>query len=464
MAANNGILTYNNGVYQTATTYYSPTVSIPTTGEKLGSLYCFLSRIDAWENESSPPQPEQSQKYIKDVFKNMFVAKQITTNDMSPVIERVDWQSGETYDYYRDDINMFELDVNDTILYRFYVRNRYDQVFKCLWNNNGEAATDEPRFEPGTFNANLIFTGADGYKWKYMYTITSGNKLKFMDDAWMPVPYSTTSPNPVESTKTFGSIDVINVTNGGSGYDPATSLIYVTVTGDGYSATANAVVDSGSITDISVANTGYGYSYANVSITSDTGSGATAVAYTSPIGGHGFNAVSELGVRHLMVTATFNKSEISPENPTGAIPTDIDFRQIGLLMNPYAYFGTGIAQANAEIYKTTNDISVSPGFGAYIPDELVYQSDDGTVENATFTGYVLSFDSTYNLLKLINTNGTFVENKVIYGQTSDTARVALLKTTPTLVPYSGYIIYLENREAVQRDSEGSEQFRLVLGY
>lgn len=458
MAANNGILTYNSGVYQIGTNYYSPTVSIPITGEKLGTLYCFLSRIDPWTNESEPPQPQETQKYIKEVFKNMFVMKQITTNDMSPVIERIDWTSGETYSYYRDDVNMFELDVNDTIARRFYVRNRFDQVFKCLWNNNDGTATDEPRFEPGTFNANLIYTGSDGYKWKYMYTITSGSKLKFMDDAWMPVPYATTPPNPVQSTKTFGSIDVINIVEGGSGYDLGTSPIFITVTGDGTGVTANAVVDAGVITDVTVANTGYDFSYANVSITSATGSGATAVAYTSPVGGHGFNPISELGTRHIMMTTSFNKSDSS------YIPTDIDFRQIGILMNPYAYYGASVAQANAEIYRLTTDIVSSPGFGTYTQDEVIYQSDDGLLENAFFTAKVLSFDSTYNTIKTINTLGSFVENKVVYGDTSGTARVGLQKSDPLVVPYSGYITYIENREAVQRDSEGSEQFRLVLGY
>jgi hypothetical protein len=362
------------------------------------------------------------------------------------------------YDYYQDDIDMFARDTNGTILRRFYVKNRFDQVFKCLWNNDGGVVSTEPYFEPGNFNANQIFQGADDYKWKYMYTITSGNKLKFMDDAWIPVPIATRIPNPFSSFAGRGSVDVINVTDGGSGYDPSNATITVTVTGDGLYATANATVVSGSISDIVVANTGSNYSYANVSITSTLGSGAVAVAPASPIGGHGFDPVTELGVRHIMMTARFTRDE------SGKLPTDIDFRQIGILINPYAYFGTVTGLANADIYKTTTDFALSQGFGAYTPDETVYQSPNGLLTSSTFTATVLSFDSTTNTLKLINTQGVANNSAVIYGATTGTARVVVQQQTPDFIPFSGYLTYLENREPVQRNTDGSEIFKLVLGY
>lgn len=458
MAANTGILTYNSGVFEILNTYYAPTVSIPATGKKLAPLYCFLSKVEPWNVEIVPPAPEQTQKYLKQVYKNMFVAKQITTNDMSPVIQRIDWNTGTVYDYYRDDVDMFELNPDGSVALKFYVKNRFDQVFKCLWNNNGSASTVEPYFEPGTFNANQVFQGADDYKWKYMYTITTGTKIKYMDENWMPVPVGNTTPNPLESTKTWGSIDVVNVTNGGINYNPSVSPITITITGDGIGATANATVTGNTITDIVVANTGYNYTYANVTISSSLGSGAQAVAYTSPIGGHGFNPVSELGARHIMITANFNKDEF------GNIPTDIDFRQIGILFNPYVRFGTGFGQANASIYKLTTDVVVSPGFGSYAPDEVVYQSADGSFENAYFTATVLSFDSTFNTVKLINTQGTPVENTLLVGKNTLTSRVALQVQDTSFVPFSGYMIYLENREPIQRSAEGSEQFKMVLGY
>lgn len=460
MAANTGILTYNNGFYQTKYVYFAPTSTIATTQEPLATYYCFLSRVQSWSNDELPPAPTEDIKYINQVFKNMFVAKKIASNDISPVIERINWVSGETYAYYRDDIDMFELDDNGTLLRRFYIKNRFDQVFKCLWNDNGGASTVEPYFEPGTFNSNLIFQGNDDYKWKYMYTITAGTKFKFMDDAWMPIPMANTVPNPVYTSSGSGSVDVINVTNGGSGYDPTNSTITITVTGPNTSqAIANATVISGGITDIVVSNKGSNYIYANVVISSANGSGATAIAPVSPIGGHGYNPITELGARHVMMTVTFNTNE------SGSLPTDIDFRQIGILVNPLEIkTASTYGLANSEIYKLSTDYIVSPGFGEFIPDEIVYQSPDGTFGSSLYSATVLSFDDTTNRLRVINTNGTANNSQIIYGQTSGTARVITQTQTPTLVPFSGFITYIENREPVARDPEGSEQFRLVLGY
>jgi hypothetical protein len=388
----------------------------------------------------------------------MFVAKKIGTNDISPVIQRVDWTTGTIYDAYSDQVNMFELNEDGTNAKKFYVKNRFDQVFKCLWNNNGSTSTVEPYFEPGTFNANQIFQGTDSYKWKYMYTITSGSKLKFMDASWMPVPVGNTIPNPVSTYAGTGDIEVINVTNGGSGYDEVNAAVSITVTGDGYLASANAVVTNGSITDILVANTGFNYTYANVSINSSLGSGATAIAPISPIGGHAYNPLSELGTRHVMLTTQFEKDE------SGNLPTDIDFRQVGILVDPYVYYGTVPGIANATIYKTTTDFVVSTGFGTYVPDEVIYQSPNGLLQNATFTANVLSFDNVFNTVKLINTTGVANTGALIYGATSGTARVLLQTQTPSFIKNSGFLIYLENRSPVQRSVDGSEQIRLVLGY
>jgi hypothetical protein len=458
MPSNTGILTYNSGVYNLRLNYYAPSSTIATTGNFLGTLYAFLSKVDAWPVDEVPPAPEQTQSYLNYVFRNMFFVKKIGTNDISPVIPRINWTSGTTYDAYSDQVNMFELNEDGTIAKYFYVKNRYDQVFKCLWNDNSTPSTVEPYFQPGTFNANQIFQGADNYKWKFMYTITSGNKLKFMDSSWMPVPVGNTIPNPVSSFAGTGDIEVINVTNGGSGYDEANAVITVTVTGDGYLASANAVVSGNTITDILVANTGYNYTYANVTISSAIGSGATANSPVSPIGGHGFNPVSELGARHIMLTGQFDKGE------SGNLPTDIDFRQLGVVVDPYASYGVGYALANATSYKTTTDFVVSAGFGTYVPDEIVYQSPNGLIQDATFTATVLSFDSAFNTVKLINTIGIANNSGLIYGQTSGTARVVLQQQTPSFIKNSGFVIYLENRSPVQRNADGSEQFRLVLGY
>ena len=434
--------------------YYSPVAIVPPSSRNAQTIYTFLSKVDAWQDDNNVPSPTADERYVKQTFKNMFAAKLVKVSDMSPIIPRINWVSGTTYDYYRDDVDMLELNENGDLIYNFYVKNRYDQVFKCLWNNNGGVSTSEPYFEPGSYGTNNIFQGGDGYKWKFIYTVDFGLKVNFMDDAWMPIPVGANTPNPLQTSAGAGSIDVINVINSGSGYDPANAIVSISVTGDGYGATARANVSNGHINDIVVTSPGSNYTFAEVVITSALGANAVAIAPASPIGGHGYDPVSELGCRHIMITSQFDGSE------GNVLPTDNDFHQVGLLVNPTTISAFPYP-ANGEIYRTTTDIIVAPGFGAYTGDEFVYQ---GTLANPTFTASVLSFNTSTNVLYLINTTGIITTNAPIFGSSSKTTRTVLSYSTPDFAPFSGYMMVIENRSAVQRSVDGIEQFRFVLGF
>ena len=454
--ANQNILTSAAKVTQIRQAYYSPVAVIqPNLNSPLSSVYCFLAKVDPWPDENNPVVPTQTPKDIKKIFKNIFVTKNISSGSISPVIQRVDWTSGVIYDYYRDDLEMTAQDNNYNNIYNFYVRNKYDQVFKCLWNNNGVASTYEPYFQPGSYGTNNIYTGPDGYQWKYIYTIDIGAKVKFMDTNWLPVPVGNYSPNPLLWSAGTGNIDVVNVLNGGSGYDTANSPISIVITGDGTNFTATANVAGGSIQNIIVTTPGSNYTYASASIVSSSGSGAILQSPVSPVGGHGADPISELGCSHVMYTVEFNGSE------GGLIPTDIDYHQVGLIFNPTT---TNLSPytANGSVYSTTTDIVVSPGFGVYNNDEFIYQGQSAS--NTTFSGLVLSFNTSTNVVKVLNTSGTITSNKTIYGQSSGTARTLLSYNNPNFVLNSGYLAFVENRTGVQRSSDGIEQFRFVLGY
>jgi hypothetical protein len=436
--------------------YFSPVAVVPPNlVTPITAMYCFLSKVDPWDDEDNPPIPQQDQKYIKQTFKNMFVAKKITANDISPVIPRIDWTYGITYDYYQDDVDIFDVDENGFANYKFYVKNRYDQIFKCLWNNNNTPSTIEPYFEPGTYGTDNIFRGSDDYKWKYMYTIDDGLRVKFLDSNWIPVPIGTTNPNPLQSDAGTGDIPVINITNRGSGYDPSNAVISIVITGDGTGATATAEVDGDEIADVIVTNPGTNYTYANVAIVSAIGSNATAICPVSPISGHAFDPISELGCTKVMVAVEFNASE------NGNIPIDIDYHQLGIIVNPTTRQLSPIP-ANGAIYKTTTDLVVASGQGAYTNDEIVYQGT--SLQDAYFTGRVLSFDAGTNTIKLINTEGTLAYNDSVHGTVSGTVRTLLTYSTPNFVTQSGYMIFIENRTGIVRSEDGIEQFKIVLGY
>ena len=96
----------------------------------------------------------------------MYGAKRITTADVTHAVPRHNWTSGVTYDQYDDqDTNL----LNDD----FYVMTEDYNVYKCLFNAGNTASTTKP-----TGVATTPFTTADGYIWKYMYTVTTARALK----------------------------------------------------------------------------------------------------------------------------------------------------------------------------------------------------------------------------------------------------------------------------------------------
>ena len=454
----NSLLTYGAKLINVQSVYFAPIVQIPPTYHNLSTLYCLLSRVDGWVNDTAPPAPTQDQKYIKGFLKNVFAAKQITSNQISPVVRRIDWSEGQVYDYYADDYDVLKKDSNGDPYYQFYVVNRYNQVFKCLWNNNGGPSLYEPFFQPGNYNTNGIYQNIDGYKWHYMYTIDDSLRIRFMDSVWIPVPIKNTTLDPVNAPtgEGYGGIEVLNVIDGGSGYNPANSLISLVITGDGTGANGSIVYNNGSISDILITNPGQNYTYANAYIQTANGSGAIIAANTvSPIGGHGYDPISELGCNHVMFSIEFDGSE------GGNIPTDITYHQVGIMANPVADSSVPLF-ANSSIYKTSTSLIVAGGFGAYVRDELVYQGT--SVTDNTFIGTVLDFNTSTNELTLINTTGSLITNVPVFGNSSGTARTLLTYTPPDFQTLSGYLVYMENRSAIQRSTDGIEQFKVVLTY
>lgn len=447
-------------VYEVLQYYYSPSQVHDTT------LYAFIGRVTPWPDESNPPVPTQDQRSIKDIFKDIIAAKLITSSDISPVIPRIDWDSGTVYDYYEDTEDMLAVDSDNIIISRFYVRNRFDQVFKCLWNNNDSQSTVEPQFLPGTFDSSFLVKTADGYKWKFMYSLDAGLKQKFFDANWMPVPIGM-APNPVSTFAAEGSIDVVNITTVGRGYTPGGATI--TISGDGQFANGTPVINAaGYLYDVTMANTGTGYTYAEAVINVLPGFStpnvvAIAESSASPIGGHGFDPMSELGCNHIMIAPEFIESE------GVLIPTDMTYRQIGLLVDPVSQESVAeepMMIANGAIYDVTTKLFVSPGTGNYNSGQTIYQGTN--LATATFSAKVVSFDSLNNIVKVINITGTPVVNQALIqdasGVVGTAVRTLLTTENPDFIIYSGYMAYIENREGIARSPDGTEQFRIVLSF
>lgn len=453
-------------IYEVLQYYYAPG-GLSTATSSLNKFYGFIGKVSPWTDPNNPDNFVETQQNIKQVFKNIISAKQITSSDIAPVIQRIDWESGFIYDYYTDTEDMFIQNTDGLLLKQFYVRNRFDQVFKCLWNNDGGESTVEPQFLPGTFDSTFLVKTADGYKWKFMYSIDSGLKQKFFDTNWMPVPIGQNIPNPVDTFAAQGSIEVVNLTTTGNGY--TSGGVTITITGDGSYANATALVNTaGYLYDVAVSNTGTGYTYSDVTITTNPGfatpnTAAVAIAPTSPIGGHGFDPIAELGCSHAMVGLEFVESE------GGLVPTDMTFYQLGLLLDPVSQESvsqTPPTLANSEVYDATTQLYVSAGTGTFTSGQTIYQGSSQAT--ATFIGEIVDYNPLSNVVRVINITGSPTLNDAVVqdasGSIGGAIRTLLSVTNPDFITFSGYMTYIENRTGVTRNADGTEQFRIVLRF
>jgi hypothetical protein len=229
------------------------------------NLYFFISRITPWGTETSPPTPTDTiQANDFDIWRNMIAMKKVGTADTTFAIPRYNWNTGNVYHQYDSaNTSMFaqaELYSTPAHANTFYVVNQNFNVYKCLSNNKGVASTVEP-----TGTSQNILNTADGYRWKFMYTIESGARLKFLNENWMPVKTIASDDGSsqwdVQNTAANGAIDVIQVTSGGNSY------VYNT-------GTLSAVTSSTEVKLPASANAFNGvYTGSSMYLTSGTGAG-----------------------------------------------------------------------------------------------------------------------------------------------------------------------------------------------
>ena len=298
------------------------------------NLYFFVGKTDAWPDDNNPPTPvETIEEDLQDAL-DIVALKRFNPSDVTTAIRRIEWEIGEVYDQYDSaDQNLFTTS-------NFYVLTSDYNVYKCISNNNGAVSTVEPA---GTGLSNI--TTGDGYVWKYMYTVSTADVDKFFTPDWMAVKVDPT----VSGGAVDGALENIIITNGGAGYTTATVDI---TSNTGTGAVATAIITGGVITGIDITNVGSDYDDVQVTITGD-GAGAEVRGVISPKGGHGFDAVSELGCRNLLA----NTDVIGDED--GDFQVDVSYRKIGLILEPELVGGglaTDATYMGSEIETGTGDI------------------------------------------------------------------------------------------------------------
>ncbi len=409
-------------------------------------VFVALGKQTPWNESETPPTPGQSTRDLVSYHDRAIVAKRIDLDNVSFVVPRYNWTTGTVYSRYGCTVC--------PIGTPFYVLNSKGQVFKCLDNNNNSESTDEPElFLSSTSLEEPYFITSDGYKWKYLYTLSSDQKQKFLNADWMPVTYNRF----VRAAAINRSIDIVRITNSGNNYVDGSNQGIITIDGDGTNAVLKANVVDGQVVDIIVQNRGTDYTKANLiftDVSGGVGSGAAAVVTLSPQNGHGYDPVEELYANTVLFNVDFDGSE------GGLFPAENEFREVSLMYNPFAYNTETLASSN--FYTLYNQILVSPGVGDYNNDEVVIQGEN--LETSTFTAEVISFDENTNVLYLNNLTGTFSPNQPIKGLSSGSIRIGISNTPPTLELHSGKILFVSNKVPVTRDSDQTDRIRFILSF
>jgi hypothetical protein len=418
-------------------------------------------------------------------FDDLLAVKKITNSDTSFVIPRRNWITSTVYDYYRHDYGnritgtttTQTANSGATTLFdaTFYVLTAARNVYKCLDNNGNAVSTTEP-----TGTSTSILTTADGYKWKYMYTLTATQQANFLSTDFMAVSTDAT----ISSAAVDGAVNTVKIKSGGSGGTNGT-FTGIAIRGDGTGGFISATVSGGVVTSVTVTTAGTGYTIAYVRNADIVSAGATGLTGSEidviipPKGGHGFNAVSELGGFFVMLNVSLEGTESSN---TGDFTAENDFRRIVLIRNP---FSGGIA-ASATTLRGTKAVrfAASPTPGTFVIDEEINQATTGAV------GKVVEYDSTNRILHYIQTrfndegisslgNRTaFSGANVITGQTSSatgTPSATASETADQITFTNGYkdteldrhkgdVLYIENRAPITRASDQTENIKLVIEF
>ena len=474
--------------------------------------YMFVGKPSPWTSEgaatdSAPPAPVDSIAPESYYWDDMLAAKLISSK--SYVIPRRDFSTSVAFDMYRHDIggtstgnysntkttsSSGATNVFDSTM---YFKTAEHKVYKVLYNGDQlqTGASNISGSEPTSVNA-APFWQDNNYYIKFMYTMTTSEVQNFLTTDFMPVKLNA-------NADANRGVYVFMVTSGGSGYPNGT--FYTKVRGDGSGGIAKIVVAGNAIAEFgnnALSSTSYmqangtGYSFANFDLSgtniytdaaaSSAIAGATLTAWNNatagtikaiidPTGGHGTDDIAELGGHYVML-----QSKLEPAD-SDVVQVN-DFRRVGIVKNPKDSATNNVA-ALATARTTKAILMAAGGTGTFQIDEKITQAStgaNGTVVEWDATNRILYYvqekytnyglDANQNLTAFSGVNAVTGANSSAVHTPANTSG-----TTNGVVFASGYanselskdtgeIIYVENRRAISRASDQTEDIKVVVEF
>jgi hypothetical protein len=496
------------------------------------SYYSFVGLPNATDYNSdwntNPPSPVDNFNQENDYWDTMIALKKISKSDVRQVIRKITWTSGITYDMYRHDIsvNNPSQPSNSFDLYsaNYYVVNSDYRVYICLQNGtspenpSGRPSLDEPTFTD--LEPREAGTSGDGYVWKYLYTISPSDIVKFDSTNYMPVPQdwetSTRDAAVRNNASSSGQLKIVTITNRGVGLGTANrTYTRVPIKGDGSGAEATIVINNDSkVESVTVSNGGSGYTFGTLDLVSgNVPTGSTLPTFNviiPPQGGHGSDIYKELGAYNVLLYSRIENDTDNPDFITGN-----QIARVGIVESPLSYNSDSILtldKASAVYALKLTGIGYS---------SVVFNSDTQITQTigvgSTAFGRVISYDQNTGVLKYwqdryhvgFNTNGTqnssptygftlhrFTANigsggslnilggsatlaiQTTFGSSSNPGISTIINSRtyylgqqfvkgvsqPEVQKYSGNIVYVDNRPSITRSSNQKEDIKVILQF
>jgi hypothetical protein len=507
-------------VANTANSYYAfMSLSNPT-----GSGY---GRTSTWNDVGGPPFPVDNFNYSNHVYDTMLFGKRINSSNTRRLVRKVNWVQGSTYDYYRHDVgptNPSQV-TNSNRLYdsNFYIVNSEFRVYICLDNGTAagistspSASLDEPTFtdvEPSRAG-----TSGDGYLWKYLYTISPSDIVKFDSTEYITVPndWLTTTSTGIQAVRDNANSEVNNnqikivaIDEPGLGYPQFTAKEFP-ILGDGQGGKVRITTNSlGQIVETQVTSGGSGYSFGRVDLSSENSgiqTATSAFAKLTPIippsKGHGYNIYSELGADKVLMYARFDNSSYD-------FADDTVFAQVGILKNPALLNSDTVftdnqfsslysikyeSQSAAQDLTVGDTIQQTVGVGStakgivasydtetkiikYYQDRSLYYnvatSDETDAISVRSVSPVIKFTSSSNVIEKVGGSFSVNVDQNFSGVTTTLANGRVVNlgvnftdglANPEINKRKGEIIYLDNRPSVTRNERQKEDVKIVLEF
>ena len=405
--------------------------------------YFFFGKSSPW-NEEDQIDTSITDNTVLELTKgsDIILAKRLNANDIMPCAKRVDWKQGEVY-------NQYDMELNMNYVEKHYVLTDEFNVYKCLSNNNGGPSLEKP-----TGTGFIPFETTDGYKWKFLYTISIRDAKTFLTSKLMPCsfyPGAITTQYKTQAAAIPGTIDSFKIIDSGKGY----TIASIEIIGDGTDAKCVPVLSGGRIVSVKVVNRGKNYTWANLVIKGN-GTGADIKPQVSPLYGHGYNIPKEICASYLMMAAQVGNED--NQDQWNNLPKSFAFRKIGIIKNITRNDTTNVVD---ELVNFCYKLKIESSIGLETGQNITFNNG----ATATITALSQQNDDTFLYLteldKSVNTDE--LSSFTVTG-TSTSKIIESVEFSPELNYHTIQLLYLETLPEFIRNEENVDLIRFAIEF